>query len=806
MFRNFLFITVRNFAKRKVFTAVHILGLSMAFGAAILLFLTAMFELSYDNFHMNRDRIGFVYEESNPTTGKAYGETKPIPFGPALKAELPSVERMSRYGNGGVILRHADKQFAASAKFVDVDFLQMFSFPLRQGRETALENLDGIVISEAMADNLFGHTDVVGQPVEAQVNGQWQSKLVTAVTETLPRNSSLTFNTLLRFEHLMPDYQAYLDNWDHANHGVFIQWADGKLDPATFNRQARPFMATHYTKGIANLKRDGAQPDGNGEYLALKALPLKAYHLNSLGIGGGSNPTFPWMLLLLAGLILFIAGSNFVNLSLASSFTRGREIAMRRTLGGRTWQLITQLWGESLVVCLLALGLGGVLAWGLLPQYNANMNYSLQMGMLFTGRNVALFTLAFLLITVVAGGYPAWAMARINTITTLKGKFQLNSGGGLRNTLTVVQFAIAVALIIGTLVVSNQLHFLQTRPLGFNKTEVISIPIGDELDGETAIKRMRAELAALPQVESVSGSDINIGRGHDGGMSTSIIGFEHEGRTVRSHYLRVDYDYLAALDIELVAGRDFSRDFATDTNAVVINEQMAAQLGGIDKVLGQPTPIRGWGGNQVIGVVKDYNFKDLRQQIEPLTMTINPHDFPIEYLFVKVRPENLSASLQAVEQVWEKVNPGANEEASYLDENTDNQYQRDKRFANIIVSGAALAITISCMGLFAIALLSINRRVKEIGVRKVLGASVSGITLLLSRGFMKMVGIAFAIGAPVAWWASNKWLEDFAYRIDVDIWLLALGGAIVLLVALATVITQSLRAAVANPVDSLRDE
>jgi len=804
MFRNFINSIFRNLRKRKVFTAIHILGLSVAFASAIVLFLTAMFELSYDDFHTNRDRIGLVYEESNPVSGKEYGETKPIPFGPTLKAELPSVERMSRFGNGGVVLRHGNKQFAASTRFVDPDFLHMFTFPLAYGTSDALDGLDNIIISEAMANNLFGRTDVAGKTVEAQINGQWQSKVVTAVTKELPENSSLTFNTLIRFEHMTSDYTAYLDNWGDADHSVFIQWADNKLDPVAFNTLARPFMATHYKGDIANLKRDGAKPDENGEYVALKVLPMKDYHLNRLGIGGGAPPMLPWMLLLIAGLILFIAGCNFVNLSLAGSFTRGREIGLRKTLGGRPWQLMTQFWSESLLVCLVALGLGGLLASILLPQYNANMNYSLTIGQLLYGRNLLLFFIIFVILTGIAGGYPAWVMSRFNTIQTLKGRFQLNAGDGLRNTLTIVQFTIAVVLIIGTLVMGSQLHYLQTRPLGFNRTEVISIPVGDEIAGETALKRMRTELAGLPQVESVSGSDINIGRGRDGGSSTSRVGFEYENRTIRTHWLRVDYDYLTTLGLRLVAGRDFSRDFAMDTNAVVINEQMAAQLGGIDKLIGQTIPLNG--GSHVIGVVKDYHFKDLRQQIEPLTMTINPNGFAIEYIFVKVRPENLIASLAAVEAVWKKVNPRAIDAASYLDENTDNQYRRDRRFANIIVSGATLAIFISCMGLFALALLAINRRVKEIGVRKVLGASVRGIVILLSRDFVKLVGIAFAIGAPVAWWATSKWLESFAYRIDLNAGLMLLGGLIVLLVALATVVTQSLRAAMANPVDSLRDE
>ena len=804
MLKNFIYITMRNLSKRKVFTAIHVLGLGIAFASSILLFLTAMFELSYDDFHANRDRIGLVYEESHPTSGKEYGQSMPTPLGPALKAELPSVERLSRFGNGGTVLRHGDKQFSALARFVDPDFLHMFSFPLVEGSIDALDGLDNIVITERMADNLFGRIDVVGRSLEVQVNGKWQTKLVTAVAKNLPANSSLTFNTLLRFEHSVPNYQAYGDNWDHANHSVFIQWVDAKLNPEAFNSQARPFVATHFAGTTTNLKRDGAQPDANGDYLSLHVLPMTDYHLNELGIGGGGPPIFPWMLLLIAGLILFIAGSNFVNLSLASSFTRSREIGTRKTLGGRRWQLIAQLWGESLLLCLIALLLGISLAWLLLPAYNATLNYHLTIGQLANGRILLRFLTVFLVLTAIAGGYPAWAMSRINTIQTLRGRLQFHTGHSLRNILTVVQFAIAVVLIVGTLVMANQLHYLHTRPLGFNKTEVISIPIGDGMDGETALKRMREELKALPDAVSVSASDINIGRGRDGSASTSRIGFEYEGRTIRSHYQRVDYDYLATLELQLVAGRDFSRDYATDTNAVLINEQMAAQLGGIAKILDTTIPLNG--GSQVIGIVRDYHFKDLRQAIEPLTMVINPNDFPVEYLFVKVRPKNLATSLATVESVWKMVNPHAEDAATYLDENTDNQYRRDRQLINIIISGATLAILLSCMGLFAIALLAINRRVKEIGVRKVLGASVSGIMLLLSRDFVKLVMIGFMIGAPIAWWLANRWLQTFAYRVDIHIGILLLGGLIVLFVALATITVQSLRSAMANPVESLRDE
>lgn len=312
MIKNYIKTAFRNLLKRKTFTLIHILGLGLAFGAAIILFLTAMFEISFDNFHVNGQKIELLYKESNPLNGREYSENVPPPLGPALKSDIPAIEKISRFGSYGAVLRHEDKQFSVSARFVDPDFLEMFSFPAITGSTTqALHDPESVVITSRMAKNLYESTDVVGQLIELRIADTWATAQITAVLDEIPNNSSIDFDVLFRFEK-MPGYQSQKDNWHHNNHSVFVQMAGEKLNPEVFQNQSRSFVAKHLVSQVDNLKRESALPDENGEYLTLNVLPLKDYHLNDLRIGGGGPPKYPWILILLAGLILFLAPSLFI--------------------------------------------------------------------------------------------------------------------------------------------------------------------------------------------------------------------------------------------------------------------------------------------------------------------------------------------------------------------------------------------------------------------------------------------------------------------------------------------------------------
>ncbi len=805
MIKNYIKIAFRNLWKKKTFSAIHILGMGLAFGVAILLSLIALYEFSHDQFHERLDRIALVYEETRPQSGRELSDHQPHPLGPVLKAELPLIDRMSRVRNGRLMLRKGDKELTAQPKFVDPDFLKMFSFPLAGGNAQALDQLDDIVISADMAERLFGREDVVGERIETKIEDQWETRTISAVLEKLPENSSLTFNALLRFE-LNTQFATDKNNWGNYDHQLFVQSKAAQFDTEEFAAQTKGLVSNHYKATLAELKRDGASKTDNGDYLSLKALPMAAYHLNNLRLGNGVPTMYPWLLLAFAGLILFIAISNFINLSLADSFSRSKEVGMRKTLGGSPWQISLQLTGESMLVCFIALLTGIFITSLLLPSFNAFMNYRLSMAALLTGQNLLFILFLFLAVTFFSGLLPAQIISRTNIIETLKGKFRLHTKGGLRTFLMIFQFGIAVFLVTLTLTIGKQLNYLQKKSLGYNRTEVISIPIGQFIQAEETVSRIRNELASAPEVLSVSASSTNMGRGRDGRVTEINKGFEFEGHTVNTSWQNTDYDYLKTLDIELLAGRDFSRSFSSDSTSVLINERMALQLGGVEEAIGKQLELHREGGMQVIGVVKDYHFQDLREALGPLTLHLDPAGPDLDYIFVKVRPGQLVASLEIVNETWKRVNPRAEAEASYLDENTANTYRRDKQFNNIVQGGALTALLIASMGLFAVVLLSMRQRVKEIGIRKTLGASVTSIVLLLSRNMIGLLAISIAIGAPLAWWLSGQWLQTFAYRIDQSPLIILLGGGIVAGIALITVGAQALKASKTNPVESLRDE
>lgn len=792
----------RSIIKTKSLSIIHILGLAIAIAASTVLFLTAMFELSFDNFHKDGDRIALLYKRSQPEVGKREDSSMPVPLGPQLKKDIPSIESFSRVAHSTVLLKNADKEFEATNRFVDADFLNIFDFPFVSGNKNALSELNNLVITESMANKLFGSTDVVGKQIEVNNNGAWQAATISAVLEKIPSNSSFEFSSLMRFEN-KPGYQQQLNLWDNQDHQVFVKVKGQSINDEAFSKESKSFTAQFFKENIDRLKRDGGKPDNNGDYFSLHLLPLSKLHLNDFSFGETISADFPWILLLISGLILFTASSNFINLSLANSISRNREIGTRKTLGGTTWDIVKQLCLESIILCVLALFLGLAIAYFILPEYNANMNYQLKITDLFNGKNILIFTIILIVLTLISGALPAIKAARTNIIQSLKGSSKIKTSN-LRNSLTVLQFIIATLLIIATIVISSQLYYISNKPLGYDKSEVISIPIGNGINKEDALKRMRVELAQQPYVKSVSGSDFNIGRGKDGNVMRSIFGFEHNNKEVKTNYMRVDYDYLKTLGISLLDGRDFDRSFGTDSNTVIVNKQMASLLGDTDKIVGQKIEING--SSTVIGIMDDFNFQDLKSQVEPLTISVNPNVFDVEYIFVRVETNQLGETLNKVNNIWKKVNPKAKIDPSYLDENTQNLYQSERTFSRIVISGTTIAIIISCLGLFALALLTINTRVKEIGIRKVLGSSVSSIILLLSKDFIKLVFIAFIIASPLAWWAMNKWLQTYAYRIEIQWWMFVLAAVISVVIAWSTIAWQAFRAANANPVDSLRDE
>ena len=805
MLRNYFKIALRNLWRHKTFTVINTVGLAVAFGATYLLSLTAFHELSFDKFHENKKSLYQVYISSNrPGGGVENGTSLPIPLTPALRKEFPDLAASSRFGStGNTILRYKGHEFNYDIRAVDPDFLSMFTFPLQEGNpRQALAGQGNIVLNQSSVRAIFGQEDPLGQLVEVNMNGQWLPFTVSGVTKDVPDNSSIGFTALIRFENFGA-YKSDQNNWDNQNHEAFVQLSSSS-DQAGFEKKLKAFVHKYYDGTLKQLKRDGVQPSKDGEYLHIRLLPIADMHFSPFEQGATINKLYPYLLLVISAFILFIASTNFVNLSLGRAFTRAREIGMRKVLGAGRWQILVQFWGEALLISGIALCLGLLLAYMLLPSYKVQFHQQVAAEVMHSPYFLLSFFIGFILVSTLAGGYPAWVLSALKTSLTVKGRIGVTKKNRLRTGLMMVQFVLSGLLIICTTIVWQQLNYLRSAPLGYDKQQILSIPVGSHIEGDKALTQLRSGLAGLPDILSVSGSDMNMGRGLDGSSSTSIMGFDYKGKTVSTHWMGIGYDYVQTLGLQIVTGRDFSRDYSLDSNAVLINEKMAAVLGDKDPLTAS-LPIGEGHHFRVIGVVKDFHFRSLHEEIKPLTMVIG-NGLPIEYIFVKVAPTHLPASLAAVARVWKHINPAAESDISFLDENTDRQYRKEERLSKIFISGATLTILISCMGLLAIVVLVLSQRTKEIGIRKVLGASATNIFTLVSREFLPPVALSFLIASPIAWWAMHQWLQDFPYRIHIGIEVFLLAAAVTLSIALLTVSLQVFRAARANPVDNLKTE
>ena len=803
MLKNYIKIAFRNLWKDKSFTFLNILGLSIAFAAALLLGMYAFFDLSFDQFHKNKDSIYQVYYVEQTPAGQGLATSMPVPFAPALKEELPNIKQITRFISDGALNLEEDKELELNLIFADPDFFEMFSFETLKGPDRVIQDESKISITEETAQKLFGKTDVLGERLNLLINGQREVFTVGSVLKNIPLNSGMQFDVAANFKH-SENYDDNLDRWDSRNHSVFIQLNED-TSPAALMQSAVSFTALHYKGNIEDLKRDGAQPNAKGTYLELNLLPLEDMHFANFG--GNSlkvSRAYPYMILGIGLLILFIASINFVNMSIARSAQRLREIGMRKTLGAAKKQLFLQFWSESVWVFLLAFLLGIGLSLALELPFRRLFNTPATLGEVISPALLCVLLVSFLLITFIAGGYPALVLSKLGTLKALKGKLDLAGKNRVRNVLMVVQFSIAIVLISGTLVLSKQLDYMRNKDLGFDKTQVIAVPLNGKRANRQDVALLRNELAGKPGIISVSASDNNLGLGRDGSTYFSRLGFDYKGRGVTTNMLVVDYDYPETLGLQLKEGRTFNRNYSSDSLSIVINEAMARELQEKEP-LNKQILLDDSITYTIVGILKDYNFQSLNKKIEPISLFMN-RDWDLYYAFVKVAPQNMAQSFETIEKAWKRIEPNAEFLGSFLDENMDRTFKRERTMTTIISSGSLIAIVLSCIGLFAISMLVVTQRTKEIGVRKVVGASVAQITFLLTKDFLKLVGVAFLIAAPVAWWLLSQWLQDYEYRIELQVWIFLAAGLLAMFIALVTISFRTIRAALKNPVESLRTE
>jgi ABC-type lipoprotein release transport system permease subunit len=800
MFHNFLKIAFRNLRKRVAFTSLNVLGLGVAIAVSLLLFTVCLRELTHDRFLENLDDLYVLYWQNAGKEGVEKSAAMPMILAPTWRSELPELGDAVRIQDNGGDLEYNGKIFRYGIDMVDTSFFKAFSFPVLRGDvNNPLPHIGSIAITEDAAEAIFGADDPLGKTVNWQDGGETKPLIVTAVMKKLPDNSSLQFNLLARIENAHSFSSA---DWGNHNHQVFI-----KLNRAMTKEQAeerlRPFVRKHLAEHIATMKENGAIPDDQGDVSTLRLYPLKDWHFAAGLNGDAVKKMFPFGLLIIGLFVLAIASINFVNLTIGASVVRSLEVSVRKVMGADRWLVAGQFWGEALIVILIAAVLGLMLVQAILPEFNAQFRSDLRLN---NPLLISALAATLLLVGFVAGGYPAWVLSRFQAAEVLKRNTKTRTSGTVRNLLVTVQFVISITLIACTIVVLQQFNYLRNKPLGFNKSQVVSIPIGHGMEGKKALDLMRNELAGQPGILNVTGASRNLGLGKDGSISTSIIGWEQKGKSIYAYWLSADYDYIETLDMQLVEGRSFDRNHPADTARpqLIVNEAFMKQLQGPDQLaVGQMMETEP--PAEIVGVVKDYHFNKLEEAIEPAATVLGSR-FGLHYIFVKIAPENTPRTMALLEEKWKKIAPQSEWQGSFLDENTERQYKTEQVLSRIFAAAGGLTILLSCLGLLAIAVLTIVQRTKEIGIRKVLGASTAGLVSLLAMDFLRWVALATLFAVPLAWLAMRAYLQNYHYRIDLQWWVFAAAAFSAIALAFITVSVQSIRAASANPSEALRAE
>ena len=817
MIKNYLKIAFRNLWKYKIFSVINIAGLAIGMAACLLILQYVSFKLSYDQFH---DDVKDIYRVANDRfqNGKLiqHGTITYSAIGKAMNDDYEEVIQNTRVEpSSEVIITYNDKKIAAEeAFFTDNDFFSIFNFPILAGdKKTILKDPFGLVLSEEMVHKVFDYkgTDYKQFLGKALVLGTDSTPYkVEAICKNVPENSHLQFGMLISWQTLISS------GWKEADYDFKDSdfWHYVKLKPGTdykaFNAKLPAFSQKHF---------QGNKISGTDETFFLQ--PLSKAHLYSdfeYEIGTTGSATVVWGLLIIALFIITIAWVNYVNLSTARAVERAREVGIRKVVGGIRKQLITQFLVESILVNLIGITLAVTLVLLLQRPFNNLLHNQLSLSYLFSkGLNGYSILVGLIIIIVsgiiVSGFYPAFVLSSFKPIAVLKGKLSSSKKGiAFRKGLVIAQFSVTVALIIGSMIVLKQLRYMNKSDLGFKMDQILVIRPPNLTNWDSTFlgktNNFKEELKQIAHVKAAATSwntpGGDIGRSFNVRLADSTTTAKYTMR-----HTSVDYDFLDVYGIKLVAGRNFQ---PSDHNAKGINLKSILINESAAKLLGFATPgaaigrdiMRGERKWTVVGVVADYHQKSLRYPMEP--MLFMPFYSNNSEISVKLTPGDLPGTIAQVKKKFDAFFPGNLFDYYFLDDRFNRQYENERLFSKAFGIFATLAIFVACLGLFGLAMFSTIQRTKEIGVRKVLGASVSNILLLLSKDFVKLVVIASVIAFPVAWWVMNKWLQDFTYRINISWWLFLAAGAAALLVALLTVSFQAVKAAIANPVKSLRTE
>ncbi|MET1258603.1 ABC transporter permease [Flagellimonas sp. DF-77] len=812
MFKNYLKIAWRSLKKQPFFTFLNTFGLAIGMAGALLIGLFIHDELGFDTMFADAERIYRIDADVQFGGLPEQLAEAPEPMAGTLMRDYPQVELATRFRDqGSLLIRKANVSSNVKEErttFADSTFFKFFGIRLIDGdAKSALTQPNTMVLTRSAAEKHFGVTNAVGQNMVVN-NGE--TFVVTGVIEDLPKNSFLRDHTVFMS---MPSYRfAQVGHWGSLTYYTFVKMVPG-ADMVAFQEGLDSLMGRYLIPWIQDFYPGMTEASfrASGNFLDYTTMPLTDIHLHSkmkseLSANGSIQNIY--ILSFVALFLVVLAMVNFMNLSTAGSLKRAKEVGVRKTLGSNKSDLVRQFLIESGLICFLSLLVAVGLAFLVLPMFNE-----------LAGKAIAipfaepLFWMILLTTTVIlgllSGTYPAFFMSRFIPVKVLKGSGLTNVGGNnIRKSLVVFQFAVSILLIVATVVVYQQLGFIQSKELGYDKDQILVLDDVNNANGQELV--LKRELKRLSQVKNATLSSFLPTPSARTGQTFFKEGSRDQEDAINVENWSVDHDYIATLGLELVAGRDFDSSISTDSTAVIINEaalrtlnvsaeqalglRISSDLGADDESISYQT---------IIGVIKDFHYSSMRHNIEALFLSIGR--FPAS-MAIKIEAQDIAAAVTDIQSVWNSIAPGQPFNYYFMDDSFNRSFESEQRLGSIFSIFTVLSILIACLGLFGLATFNAQKRTKEIGIRKVLGASVGQISYRLTTDFLKMVGIAILIALPIGWFAMNKWLEDFSYRIEIQWWMLLMAALLATSIAVVTVGYQSIKAAIVNPVKSLRAE
>ncbi len=816
MFKNYLKTAIRNLLRNKAFSFINIIGLSVSVAFCLLLFMHIRFEQSFDTFHKKKNHL-FRLEMTNLYALADTAKQKethffsfltkqddvnnqlvfPLVVAPELQSAFPEVKSITRLKEEGPQLVKAKNEVFKEKNilYTDNNFFNNFSFKLKQGNvATVFSSKNNVVLSETTARKYFGNANAVGNTIQL-ISDDPQLFTVAGIAEDAPANSSIQYHLILQ-NISSPDYEENIkERFNHSTHPMIIELAHG-ANVLQFEKKLNLWAKSYF----ADYFKFSKDADISKFHLYLR--PLADCHYNvSAGWGHYTNAKNIYQLACLVIVILLIASLNYILLAVSNASSRSQEVGVRKVMGANRRSIIMQFWVETQVIAVLSVLAGLILANLFLPLFNYALDTQLSFSN-FSSKEIglALVILSFVL-GILAGYYPALLISKMKPVTIIKSFQTFKANPRFSRVLVIAQYTACVVLMIAAFVINKQMRYINNKDLGFDKEQIVMVE-NETYDGDF-IKIIHDRFYTFAQSEPsiIQFSGIY---GSLDGTSGNTNGFILNGEQKWLKQLGVDYNYFEMLGLKFIKGRPFSKDMSSDSSstqrACVVNETLFNMLGKTAKLGEYNEPIRA----RIIGVVKDYNFESLSQEIQPQQHVLVRSY--IQHFMFKIKEGQTQETLAKIEKEWKDVTKNYPFEYTFLDQTIAKMYEPEMRWQNIIQASCFFAVLIACMGLFGLSAINAMNRTKEIGIRKVLGASVQDIITMLSGSFLIMIAIAICIATPVAWWLMNNWLEDFAYRINISWWIFVITGIAALVIALATVIFQALKAANANPVESLRAE